>query len=219
MNRPKTAQMGAAETRRQGALLLAVATAVLKNLLENGLVSHGVTSSLGADAAVSALPPDRITIGADEKPGLNLFLYDIAPRGLFSVSQHNETVEGARRSALPRAIEMRYLLTAYGARDLDTEILLGYAVELFRQESALDGDRIRAILSSLSDTAGGKVIAPAVAALSAPHVGDLVADMTICPQQLDTEEISRLWSTLQARFRPSAAYKVTLELVHADRTG
>jgi hypothetical protein len=61
------------------ALALASVTAVLKSLLENGLASGAVTSKLGADATVSALPPDRIPYGADERAQLNLFLYLVTP--------------------------------------------------------------------------------------------------------------------------------------------
>ncbi len=58
-------------------LVLAAVTAVLKNLLENGLVDRGITAALGSDTAISALPPDRIATGSDEKVQLNLFLYQV----------------------------------------------------------------------------------------------------------------------------------------------
>jgi len=59
------------------ALSLASVTAVLKGLLENGLAASGVTTRIGGDAAVSALPPDQIPSGADERAQLNLFLYSL----------------------------------------------------------------------------------------------------------------------------------------------
>lgn len=63
-------------------LVLAAVTAVLKNILENGLVERGVTAALGSDTAISALPPDRVATGADEKSQMNLFLYQARSRGL-----------------------------------------------------------------------------------------------------------------------------------------
>ena len=63
-------------------LVLAAVTAVLKNMLENGLVERGVTAALGSDTAISALPPDRVATGADEKSQMNLFLYQVQSRGL-----------------------------------------------------------------------------------------------------------------------------------------
>ncbi|MBD0326353.1 MAG: DUF4255 domain-containing protein, partial [Pyrinomonadaceae bacterium] len=61
------------------ALAIASVTAVLKDLLHNGLIDHDLVSSLG-DVLVSALPPDRIDIS--ETTGnsqLNLFLYQVTP--------------------------------------------------------------------------------------------------------------------------------------------
>ena len=70
-------------------------TALLKNLLENGLVTHNVTTNLGADVTISALPPDRITVGGDEKPQLNLFLYQVKPKGLDFPSRYGGSGNGA----------------------------------------------------------------------------------------------------------------------------
>ena len=58
-----------------GALtLVAAVTAVLKDLLHNGIIDRDLTSSVG-DVTVSALPPDRVvTQGQPETSQLNLFL-------------------------------------------------------------------------------------------------------------------------------------------------
>ena len=49
-----------------GPFAIAAVTAVLKDLLNNGLVDHDL-SSVG-NVAVTALPPDRISDNADSKP-------------------------------------------------------------------------------------------------------------------------------------------------------
>ncbi len=61
-----------------GALAIASITASLKSLLGNGLVASSEVSSVG-DVSVTALPPDRITTGADEHNQVNLFMYRVAP--------------------------------------------------------------------------------------------------------------------------------------------
>ena len=48
------------------AVAIAAVTAVLKELLVNGLIDHDLTASLG-DVIVTAMAPDRITTGADER--------------------------------------------------------------------------------------------------------------------------------------------------------
>ena len=69
------------------ALALASVTALLKDLLENGLASAGVTAKIGGDATVSALPPDRVGSGADEKAQLNVFLYHVTPHSKMRLEQ------------------------------------------------------------------------------------------------------------------------------------
>src|SRR5215216_268913 len=97
------------------ALALASVTALLKDLLENGLASAGVTAKIGGDATVSALPPDRVGSGADEKAQLNVFLYHVTPFSAMRLEPPKAT-NGQRRLAL----ELHYLLTAYGAQDFQT---------------------------------------------------------------------------------------------------
>ena len=54
-------------------LSIASVTSVIKSVLENGLVMHGATAVVG-ELAVTAMPPDRITTGADERSQLNIYL-------------------------------------------------------------------------------------------------------------------------------------------------
>jgi hypothetical protein len=189
------------------ALVLASVTAVVKNLLENGLVDRGVSAHVGADVTISALPPDRMTTGDDERAQINLFLYQIAHRSLVTNSRYNPETPQDRRIGSPQTLELQYLLTAYGAQDLHIEILLGYAQEQLAQTPFLSRQTVRKILATVSSTAGGRVVLPGLAALSA-ELGDASVSLKICPQALPAEEVSRLWSVLQARYRPSLAYKV-----------
>ena len=111
------------------ALALASVTAVLKDLLENGLARGGVTSKIGGDTSVSALPPDRVTAGTDEKPQLNVYLYAVTA----NTRLRNERKSNGR----PLTLDLHYLLTAYGAQDFQTEILLGHALQLLHDLSLI----------------------------------------------------------------------------------
>jgi hypothetical protein len=189
------------------ALALASVTAVLKNLLENGLASGAVTSKLGADATVSALPPDRVPSGADERAQLNLFLYLVTPHpGL------RANGGGSLRGTL--ALDLHYLLTAYGAQDFQTEILLGHAIQLVHDTPILEQDRIRETLKSLSHARDRRVVAPALAALAGSDLADQVERLKIEPTFLNADEMSKLWSALQAKYRPSATYRVSAVLMN-----
>jgi hypothetical protein len=184
------------------ALALAAVTALLKHRLDNGLAEADVTSELGGDAIVSALPPDRIALGPDERAQLNLFLYLVTPHpGL----RNNGPTNGVR----PLAVDLHYLLTAYGAQDYHTEILLGHALQLLHATPVIERDTIRTTLAGLSRTRDRRVVPPALAALAASDLPDRVERIKIDPEFLGSEEVSKLWSALQARYRPSATYKVS----------
>lgn len=193
-------------------LVLASVTAVLKNLLENGLVDRGITAMLGGDALVSTLPPDRIATGSEEKVQLNLFLYQINVKGLSPISRHAQVSGMPAGQGLPRSLELQYLLTAYGTDELQTEILLGYGLELFQDTPVLSTEALQKLLTLISSRGGGHLVSPARAALADPKLSQCIRRLKICPQAMQTEEMVNLWSAFQVSYRPSLVYQVTVEL-------
>lgn len=190
-------------------LILAAVTAVLRNLLENGLAAEGITTALGSDASVSAQPPDRVASGPEDKARINLFLYQVRARGLSPSSRH---APAGRGPETPRGLEMQYLLTAYGVDDLQAEILLGYGLALLGASPILTAPEIRRILGAVSSQSGGRLVAPAPAALADARLPDMLRRIKVSPQALDTEEMVNLWSSFQVSYRPSVAYHVAVEL-------
>ena len=184
-------------------------TALLKDLLENGLASGGVTSKIGGDTTVSALPPDRVASGADERAQLNVFLYLVTPHARLPTN-------GARGPARPLSLDLHYLLSAYGAQDLQTEILLGHALQLLHATPVIERESIRKTLKTLSHTRDRRVVPPALGALANSDLADQVERLEIEPEFLSGEESSKLWSALQAKYRPSAAYKVSAVLIDGE---
>lgn len=196
------------------ALALASVTAMLKHLLENGLVDRGVTADIGGEVIVSTLPPDRIATGADERTQLNLFLYQITPNtGLRPSTSPVADTGNKQPPRPPLALDLYYLVTAYGAQDFHTEIVLGSALQVLHETPVLTNEVMRAALRSLSSTDGGRVVIPALKALAASDLAERVEQITIKPQFLNAEEQTRLWSALQARYRPSAIYKMSVALI------
>ena len=189
------------------ALTIATVSAVLRSLLENGLAARDVTTAIGGDVLVSAMPPDRIGTGAEEKPQLNLFLFQV------SASTGLRTLPGRKPDegkGPPLALELHYLITAYGAQDYQTDILLGYALQMFFETPVLSTETIQRAIKALSKSGGGRMVAPGVAALASSDLPERVDQVRIVPQFLDPEASSRLWSAMQAKLRPSAAYKVSV---------
>ena len=203
------------------ALIPAAATAILKSLIENGLVERSITAALGSDAAVSGLPPDRFALDSDGRSQVNLFLYQLSQKGLAPASAYGPSVDTlppggsspggpARRGRLPLTVEMQYLVTVVGAQDLQAEILLGAALDVLRQTPSLSGVEAAQILSAAGDA---KSLAPPTRALLASaKLGTVLCRMQICLQVLTLQEMLNLWSIFQTPYRLSALYKVTAEM-------
>ncbi|MDW8214595.1 MAG: DUF4255 domain-containing protein [Roseiflexaceae bacterium] len=185
------------------ALAIAAVTAFLKSLLENGLVDEGVNASLGGDAVVSALPPDRITTGSDERPQLNLFLHQLTPHASLRSGERS-----GQRAML--GLDLHYLLTAYGAQDLQIEILLGYAALVLHRMPVVHRNVLRDALAMLASDEHGGLPPPTLQALAGFDPDTQIERLEIYPQYLSGEELSKIWSPLQARYRPSLAYRVSM---------
>lgn len=193
-------------------LVLAAITAVLRGQVANWLAEHHIVAQLGADVTVSALPPDQISTGADERPQINLFLYAVSP----NTALRARPAGPERRPAGAQLVfDLHYLVSAYGAADLQTEALLGYAIHAFQQIPTLGRDRLTGMLTTLAGTAGG-VHAPLVAAIGVEPIAEQIAEITISPQFPSFEEVARIWSALQARYRPSIVYRVSAVVIEAE---
>lgn len=198
-------------------LAIAGVTAVLRDLLNNGLIDHNIAGAIGANVNVTASPPDVIKLdGANAQTQLNLFLHQVTPNpGWRNVGLPARDERGTRLANAPLALDLHYLLTAYGAEDLHSEILLGYAMHLLHETPVLDRQSIRTALAG--GTVDGSVLPPAFQGMDAADIADQVEQIKIVPSSLGAEEMSRLWAALQAHYRPTAAYQVSVVLIEARR--
>jgi Pvc16 N-terminal domain len=194
---------------------IAAVTATIKDLLENGLVSDAIVSSMG-DVMVTALPPDRISIEADERPQLNLFLYQVLPNRnadwLSNTADKNyaRSILDARNSTPPLALDLFYILTAYGAKDFQAELLLGYAIQLLHKIPVLTSDRIETALNNATKVSASSIFSQTLSAISAAELARNIGAIKISSEFLNIDEMSRLWSLFQTHYRPSTAYRVSM---------
>src|SRR5262249_33298904 len=131
------------------ALAIAAVTAALKALLATRLLDHDL-SQVGSVTA-TATPPDRVTTGANEPNQLNLFLYQVTPNlGWRNVDLPSRDINGARLTNAPLAIDLHYMLTAYGSADLNAEILLGYAMQMLHETPVITRAQLRTVLAPTS---------------------------------------------------------------------
>lgn len=197
-------------------LAIGAVSAVLRNLLDNGLVEAG--AAIGSTVAVSAVAPDTINLdNANDPPRLNLFLYRVTPnQGWSTVGLPSRgAASGERLTNAPLALDLHYLLTAYGRMDFQAEILLGYAMHLLHERPVLDRAAIRRALNpSPLDVS---MLPPAFQALAASDLADQVELIKITPAAVTTDDMSRLWSAIQTHYRPSSAYHVSVVLIEGTR--
>jgi hypothetical protein len=198
------------------ALAIASVTAVLKDLLNNGLIDRNVAAVVNESVLVTALPPDRVpTDPANEKSQLNLFLYQVTLNpGWRNVGQPSRDGRGDRLTNPPLALDLHYLLSAYGGQELHAEVLLGYGMQLLHETPVLTRDAIRRSLVPV-DILNPVGLTEALQGLYASGLAEQVEQVKICPMSISTEEISRLWSAFQAKYRPTAAYQATVVLIES----
>lgn len=199
------------------ALAIAGVTAVLRDLLNDGLINHDISGVIGSTVVVSALPPDRVLPSdGSENSQLNIFLYQVTP----NLGWRNECLpsrdgRGQRLSNPPLALDLHYLLSAYGADDLHAEILLGYAMQLLHETPVLDRNAINVALTPSPNV--GTDLPPALRSLESSGLADQLEQIKITPQYLNSEEMSKLWAAMQSNFRSSVAYLATVVLIEQER--
>lgn len=195
-------------------LAIAAVTAVLKDLLDNAMIDHSVSSAIGAPVVVTALAPDRIKLDTSERAQLNLFLYHLAPNAAYrntDLPSRNERGERIRNPML--ALDLWYMLTAYEQNDFDAEILLGYGMQRIHETPILTRDAIRRTLAAISPVTGTGILPAPFDTRPASDLADQFESVRITWQPLSVEEMSKLWSAFQINYRPSVAYQVTVVLI------
>jgi hypothetical protein len=200
------------------ALGIAGVTAVLQRLIDEGLKKDFSPISIG-NFTVTSLPPSRVLTpanGADANQ-LNLFLYQITPNaGWRNAAFPSRSDQGERLTNPPLALDLHYLLSAYGAERLNAEILLGCAMHALHEAPFLTRDAIRAALSSAAPP--GDALGDMLRALGASGLAEQIEQIKISPQILNTEEMSKLWTAFQAPYRPTTAYLATVVLIESRRS-
>ncbi|WP_223532435.1 DUF4255 domain-containing protein [Pseudomonas sp. GL-RE-20] len=190
---------------------LAAALATLQQMLESGLADLKVSDVLGGAPSVTCIGPDRIDpAGGDQ---LNLFLYNQTRNpGWANLGLPSRDSAGERIGNPPLALDLHILITAYGAADFHAEILLGAAMQILHDTPGLGRDAIRAALKPLPN----KPNVPK--ALELAGLADQLEQLRITPLNLSTDELSRIWSSIQVPARPSAAYLISVLLQSTARS-
>ncbi len=190
-------------------------TAILKSLLTNALTSSGVNAAFATPATVTALSPDLVPTGPDEVPQLNLFMYYAS----FNSSYRNAGLpsadsKGNRLSNPPLALNLHYLMSAYGKSELDPEILLAWAMQIFYENPVLSRQTVQSLLTALATAPGATPEMQAVARSTLAAQFELIK---IVPEALSNEEISKLWMAFNTHYRPTTSYQISVVLIQETK--
>lgn len=194
-----------------GTLAIAAVSAVMKYLLINSLTDYGVAGSVG-DVRVSALAPDLV---GDDEPHLNLFFMHASRNPGWA--QHGLPTRTGSGTPVARpylALDLHYLISAHGLSDFQAEIILGYAMQVFHEHAILSPPTIRTALTS-GALVTVETPAPMIAAIAAANLAEQVEQIRIAMDPPGLEAISQTWSALQANYRPTAAYTVSVVLIES----
>lgn len=196
-------------------LAIAAVTQLLKDLLNDSLINGDVSTALGADFIVTALPPDRVISETGDQPTqLNLFLYGVMPNAaLRNADLPTRGRDGSLKQRPRLALDLHYILTALSGEELHAEILLGYAMQLFHEQPILARETIRAALAA---AAIDEILPQSFDTIRASELADQVELLKITPRSLSLDDMSKLWTAFQVSYRTSVAYDVSLVLIERE---
>ncbi|NRR29669.1 DUF4255 domain-containing protein [Oxalobacteraceae bacterium] len=195
------------------ALGIAATAGVLQQLLQTGLGALKINDVLDVTTTkVTCLSPERIDSDADASQ-LNLFLYQTTRNpGWANMDLPSRDSRGERVASPALAIDLHFLVTAYGVADFHAEVLLGAAMQILHETPGMGREAIRIALKPGAD----KPQLPKQLALAG--LADQLEQLRVTPLNLSMDELSRLWSAIQLPMRPSAAYQVSVVLIEAPRS-
>lgn len=197
-------------------LAVAAVTATLCDLLKTAVEHHDL-DAVGS-LSVTALPPDRIETGTAEPNRLNVFLYQVtANQGWRNEGLPSHDGRGTRLTNPPLALDLHYLVTAYGQTSFAADILLGFAMEVLHDARVLARGDIRTALGPPDTVSVGQVPADDQGR-RAIDLADQIEQLKITPHYLSGDELARLWTAMQSRYRPTVAYQVSTILIQGKRS-
>jgi hypothetical protein len=188
-------------------LAIEAVTSALQKLLEEGtkLLDNGNQDPELTDLEVTTQPPDRAR-NTKTNNQINLFLYQTAVNAALRNMDMPRSVRSGESSLPPLALNLYYLVTAYGKNNEDTlsHRLLGRAMRILHDYSVL-------VASDL---------------LSPTEIRDLLSEsgldlqperVRLTPMPMSLDEMSKLWMIFQTQYRISAAYQAAVLLIESTR--
>lgn len=171
-------------------LAIAATTLTLQYLLQSA-TNNGMVTLKPLDSARG--------VGGGQQ--LNLFLYQTQINPNWSNAEMPRVVKGGAQGLPPLALNLHYLITAYGDNEGESHEVLGRAMRILHDYPVVPPDWISAAVN-------GK--------LPDSDLHQQPERLHITPLHLNVDEISKLWSGFSTNYRLSVAYEVSVVLIESQ---
>lgn len=178
---------------------IAAVTATLRSLLEKQApkVDEGLNGLL-----VTAGPPD-LARKEPKKAQINLFLYQVVANAALSNQDLPLQVRPGETAPPPLALNLHFLMTAYGVGDVDDDALshrvLGAAMSVIHSHPLLGREELKGTLAG-------------------NDLDRQFERVRISQLPMSVDELSKLWTIFQTPYRLSTAYEATVVLIDSRRS-
>jgi hypothetical protein len=196
------------------ALAISAVSYVLQYYLH--ITYASLSSPFGGAVKVSAVAPDIVqaefAAGNAPKTQVNLFLHQVTPNaGWRNAGLPSLAADGiSLLKNPPLALDLHYLLTAYGTSDWQAEGLLGYALLMLHQNPVIARSDITAALNAAP---AYEPLNPISGFLGTSGLAEQLEMIKITPATLGREEMAWLWTALKADYRPTFPFQVSVVLI------
>jgi hypothetical protein len=184
----------------------------MSNFLAVATVTAAIQQLLGQPAAddvpgatVSTDRPD--TKKNQTAPQINVYLYHVTPNAFArDLDLPTRRSDGTLTQRPQAALDLHYLLTFYGDdKELEPQRLLGSAVRTLHTQSVLSRDLVTSVIAASNDNP------PIHPSLVTTDLADALDVVRICPDPLELESLSKLWSVFfQTPYALSTAYTASV---------
>lgn len=157
---------------------------------------------------VTIAPPDVKEVSSATGKRVNLFLYQVTENAHLKNQEIPGTGHPADYGHPPLALDLHYLLTAYGESDEDeveAHHLLGDAMRVLH-----DHTLITEHLLQTRDTEPHQPVLD-------PSLRDQFEQVKLYLEPISLEDLSKVWTALTSPYRLSAAYKVSVVQIESRR--
>jgi hypothetical protein len=206
------------------ALAISAVTATLQYYLT---FMYATAVGVPQPVIVSCVAPDQVLTAVsgsnDTENQVNLFLHQVTHNAAWrNADLASFSSDGTRwLTNPPLALNLHYLLTAYGSDNWQAEALIGYALMLLHECPVLTRGDVIAVLTELTKTSvhPGPYPSNAVSPyLSSTGIADQIEMIKITPEPLGREEMAWLWTALKADYRLTFPFQVSVLLMQPEKS-